>query len=105
VTTVALLVAVLLVTAGCEPRRSLTGWLPYWSTSSATAGVSANSDLFAELSPFWFRATGTTTFANDATTSDQAKVVALVLRGYSTKQIVSQLAISQYTVQDAKKFR
>jgi spore germination protein YaaH len=39
--------------------------------------VSANSDLFAELSPFWFRATGTTTFANDATTSDQAKVVAL----------------------------
>jgi len=77
VTTVALLVAVLLVTAGCEPRRSLTGWLPYWSTSSATAGVSANSDLFAELSPFWFRATGTTTFANDATTSDQAKVVAL----------------------------
>jgi len=33
-------------------------------------------------------------------TSAQAKVVALVLRGYSTKQIVSQLAISQYTVQE-----
>lgn len=27
-------------------------------------------------------------------------MVALVLRGYSTKQIVSQLAISQYTVQE-----
>jgi DNA-binding CsgD family transcriptional regulator len=33
-------------------------------------------------------------------TGAQAKVVALVLRGYSTKQIVSQLAISQYTVQE-----
>ena len=27
-------------------------------------------------------------------------MVALVLRGYSTKQIVSQLAISQHTVQE-----
>jgi DNA-binding CsgD family transcriptional regulator len=27
-------------------------------------------------------------------------VVALVLRGYSTKQIVTHLAISQYTVQE-----
>jgi DNA-binding CsgD family transcriptional regulator len=33
-------------------------------------------------------------------TGAQAKVVALVLRGYSTKQIVSELAISQYTVQE-----
>ena len=33
-------------------------------------------------------------------TGAQAKVVALVLRGYSTKQIVGQLAISQYTVQE-----
>jgi len=33
-------------------------------------------------------------------TGGQANVVALVLRGYSTKQIVSQLAISQYTVQE-----
>jgi DNA-binding CsgD family transcriptional regulator len=33
-------------------------------------------------------------------TGAQAKVVALVLRGYSTKQIVRQLAISQYTIQE-----
>jgi DNA-binding CsgD family transcriptional regulator len=33
-------------------------------------------------------------------TGAQAKVVALVLQGYSTKQIVSKLAISQYTVQE-----
>ena len=33
-------------------------------------------------------------------TGAQAKVVALVLRGYSTKQIVNKLEISQYTVQE-----
>lgn len=33
-------------------------------------------------------------------TGAQARVVALVLRGYSTKQIVSSLTISQYTVQE-----
>ena len=38
--------------------------------------------------------------ASHGVTGAQARVVALVLRGYSTKQIVSQLAISQYTVQE-----
>ena len=33
-------------------------------------------------------------------TGAQARVVALVLRGYSTKQIAGQLAISQYTIQE-----
>jgi len=33
-------------------------------------------------------------------TGAQTRVVSLVLRGYSTKQIVGQLAISQYTVQE-----
>ena len=33
-------------------------------------------------------------------TGAQARVVALVLRGYSTKQIARQLAISQYTIQE-----
>jgi DNA-binding CsgD family transcriptional regulator len=38
--------------------------------------------------------------ASHGVTGAQARVVALVLRGYSTKQIVSQLAISQYTIQE-----
>ena len=38
--------------------------------------------------------------ASHGVTDAQARVVALVLRGYSTKQIVSQLAISQYTIQE-----
>jgi DNA-binding CsgD family transcriptional regulator len=33
-------------------------------------------------------------------TGAQARVVALVLRGYSTKQIAGQLTISQYTIQE-----
>jgi DNA-binding CsgD family transcriptional regulator len=38
--------------------------------------------------------------ASHGVTSAQERVVALVLRGYSTKQIVSQLSLSQYTVQE-----
>ena len=38
--------------------------------------------------------------ASHGVTGAQGRVVALVLRGYSTKQIVGQLAISQYTVQE-----
>ena len=38
--------------------------------------------------------------AGHGVTSAQARVVALVLRGYSTKQIAGQLAISQYTIQE-----
>jgi DNA-binding CsgD family transcriptional regulator len=38
--------------------------------------------------------------ASHGVTGAQARVVALVLRGYSTKQIAGQLAISQYTIQE-----
>ena len=38
--------------------------------------------------------------ASHSVTGAQARVVALVLRGYSTKQIAGQLAISQYTIQE-----
>ena len=38
--------------------------------------------------------------ASHGVTGAQARVVALVLRGYSTKQIARQLAISQYTIQE-----
>ena len=38
--------------------------------------------------------------ASHGVTGAQARVVALVLQGYSTKQIVGQLTISQYTVQE-----
>jgi DNA-binding CsgD family transcriptional regulator len=40
------------------------------------------------------------TLDSHGVTNSQARVVALVLRGYPTKQIVTQLAISQYTIQE-----
>lgn len=38
------------------PRRIVSGWLPYWTTSTSTSTVVANADLFNEVSPFWFSA-------------------------------------------------
>lgn len=39
--------------AADEPRRFLSGWLPYWSTQTATTSFVTNSDLFSDISPFW----------------------------------------------------
>src|SRR6202012_695686 len=38
--------------------------------------------------------------ASHGVTDAQARVVALVVRGYSTKQIARQLNLSQYTIQE-----
>jgi spore germination protein YaaH len=38
------------------PRRIMSGWLPYWTTTESTRRVIANADLFNEVSPFWFSA-------------------------------------------------
>ncbi len=39
--------------AAGEPRRFMSGWLPYWSTATATQSFLTNSDLFSDISPFW----------------------------------------------------
>lgn len=39
-----------------EPRRFLTGWIPYWSTETGTSSFITNSDIFRDVSPFWFDA-------------------------------------------------
>ena len=41
-----------------QPRRMVTGWLPYWTTSSSLATVLANADVFGDVSPFWYSAQG-----------------------------------------------
>jgi spore germination protein YaaH len=41
-----------------QPRRMVTGWLPYWTTSSSLATVLANADVFGDVSPFWYFAKG-----------------------------------------------
>ncbi len=40
--------------ADTPPRKIVTGWVPYWATSTATSTVTANADLMSEVSPFWF---------------------------------------------------
>lgn len=47
-------------TPGLSPlsdRRVVTGWIPWWNLSSGVDSVVGNADLFAEASPFWYRAT------------------------------------------------
>ncbi len=39
--------------AADEPRRFMSGWLPYWSTSTSTTSFLTNSDVFSDISPFW----------------------------------------------------
>lgn len=36
------------------PTKIMSGWLPYWTTSSSLASVTANKALFNEVSPFWY---------------------------------------------------
>jgi spore germination protein YaaH len=74
---VALVVALVAVAVGCEPRRDTTGWIAYWATDVGRASVNANEDLFSELSPFWYRATGVSTLVSDEQPSQQAQVTSL----------------------------
>ena len=39
--------------AAPEPRRFMSGWLPYWTTQTSTQSFLTNSDLFSDISPFW----------------------------------------------------
>jgi GH18 family chitinase len=39
--------------AADEPRRFMSGWLPYWSTETSSASFLTNSDVFSDISPFW----------------------------------------------------
>lgn len=40
-----------------DVRPIVSGWLPYWSTSSSIASMQANKDLLQEVSPFWYSLT------------------------------------------------
>ena len=73
---IAMLALGLLASACGPPRRSVTGWVPYWTTDTGRTTVDTAADLLSEISPFWYRATSATTLANDELGSDQAAVVA-----------------------------
>jgi spore germination protein YaaH len=57
---VALLLAGPTAPANATTRRTVSGWLPYWSTSTYLEHFTANADLFRTISPFWYRADSAT---------------------------------------------
>ncbi len=75
----ALLVAAAPAPAGAavqppQPRRIVSGWLPYWTSSSSLAAVLPNADLFTDVSPFWYSATwagGTSAISQQVSSSSR----------------------------------
>src|ERR1019366_5975463 len=37
-----------------QPRKILTGWIPYYSMKTALPSAILNADLIQQVSPFWF---------------------------------------------------
>jgi spore germination protein YaaH/5-hydroxyisourate hydrolase-like protein (transthyretin family) len=37
-----------------QPRKILTGWIPYWSIKTSLPSAVNNSDLIKEVMPFWY---------------------------------------------------
>ena len=37
-----------------QPRKILTGWIPYWSIKTSLPAVLNNADLVKEVMPFWY---------------------------------------------------
>jgi DNA-binding CsgD family transcriptional regulator len=70
--------------------------------TAATCGAPSRAPLSPARGRLRTRKSALTSLilASHSVTGAQARVVALVLRGYSTKQIAGQLAISQYTIQE-----
>lgn len=65
--------------AAAPPRTPLvSGWLPSWATQEALAGIEANTDVFADASPFWYTArasNGTTTLSTTVDAGTRSTVV------------------------------
>jgi len=38
-----------------QPRKILTGWIPYYSMKTALPSAILNADLISQVSPFWYR--------------------------------------------------
>jgi len=66
-------------------HRIVNGWLAPWSMPASLASAERNADLWNEVSPFWYQATGPTTIALRHGAGDPAVVGAL--RGHGLKVI------------------
>ena len=62
-----------LTLVGCDTRRFLNGWAPYWMATSSTETFSDGAEVFEEVSPFWYQATTDAgTITPNATTTPMA---------------------------------
>ncbi len=60
------------------PRPIVTGWMPYWSTSTSLADIKNNSDLFTEVSPFWYSSKSATSIAANISTATAASATSQI---------------------------
>ncbi len=52
------------------------GWVPYWTTAASVQSLSANADLFSDVSPFWHSSTSETAVIDQETAADRSTVIA-----------------------------
>lgn len=73
------------------PRRFLSGWMPYWSTSTSTTSFLTNSDLFRAVSPFWHDARwdGSKVYIKDHLSASTAQSTLRKLQGQDVKILPS----------------
>jgi spore germination protein YaaH len=84
------LVVINSASADTAPRRIVNGWLPYWSMSSSLNSVTNSADLWAEASPFWYRATSATTITGHTGAGDATVIDALRSRGIKVVPTVTE---------------
>ncbi len=93
-----------LVVAGCtaavnlapaqaadEPRRYMSGWLPYWSTETSSTSFLTNAHVFSDISPFWHDARwdGSQVYLHNHLSATQMAAALAKLRGQSVKILPS----------------
>ncbi len=83
--------AVVPVHAADEPRRFMSGWLPYWSTETSSSSFLTNSDLFSDISPFWHDArwNGSSIYIHNHLSSTAQAAALAKLRGQGVKILPS----------------
>lgn len=83
--------AVAPVHAADEPRRFMSGWLPYWSTETSSSSFLTNSDIFSDISPFWHDARwdGSKIYVHNHLSPTTAAAALAKLRGQGVKILPS----------------
>lgn len=71
-------------------HRIVNGWLAPWATPAGLASAVRNADLWSEVSPFWYEATGPTTIVLRKGAGDPAVIAALRRHGLTVIPTVTE---------------